>query len=93
MWCANEEVVWYKTDIDVVRVLHYVDDFISRELNTYTPDQTIHQTSVHEDPGFYVVLLVKRVSASSGASLARCSGAFLERTTKTEILSSPAATA
>jgi len=74
---SNNVRVWDRTDIDVMRVLHYVDNFIDRELKTHTPELTIHQSSVYNNPGFYVVLMIKRMSASGGESLARCSGAFV----------------
>ena len=58
------------------RIPYFVDNFIERTVNEWTPAQTIHQNSQHKNPGF-VAVVVSKYQRSEEFYYTRCSGAFL----------------
>ena len=58
------------------RIPYFVDNFIERTVNEWTPEQTIHQNSQHRNPGF-VAVVVSKYQRNEEFYYTRCSGAFL----------------
>ena len=73
-WSAHEAG---HSEIRATGVLHYVS-FIENHVKSVSGDQTIHQTSEHDDPGFVALLLTGRTLDSGREHhLTRCNGAHV----------------
>jgi len=71
------ERYWMEDLSTFTRILPYLDTFVERTINRLTPEQTVHQSSVHENTGFLAVVIARYQWPDGQVYHTRCSGAVL----------------